>query len=165
MPKTPMPYVPAAAARSGANDFAGAVAARAAQQAARKEADALANIGTNQAIKKGNLPKNTNSNSVGQTQKPVQQVNNPTKPRPTTRHELRKELEAQGFRRTGSNTAQYETWKGPNGVKIDIRPNGEVIRTQRVWRTDGVQGKYPQRQDYYGNPLPNNNHNSGYFVE
>lgn len=85
--------------------------------------------------------------------------------RPTTRDELRQALQEQGFRRTGSDTAQYETWKGPDGVKIDIRPNGEVIRTQRVPRTDGVQGKYPQRQDYEGNPLPNNNHHSGYFVK
>lgn len=96
--------------------------------------------------------------------------NKPVKPpvepiRPTTRDELRQALQEQGFRRTGSDTAQYETWKGPDGVKIDIRPNGEVIRTQRVPRTDGVQGKYPQRQDYEGNPLPNNNHNSGYFVK
>ncbi|HEZ2338011.1 TPA: polymorphic toxin MafB class 3 [Neisseria meningitidis] len=84
--------------------------------------------------------------------------------RPTTRDELRQALQEQGFRRTGSDAAQYETWKGPDGVKIDIRPNGEVIRTQRVPRTDGVQGKYPQRQDYEGNPLPNNHH-SGYFVK
>ncbi|WP_412033398.1 hypothetical protein [Neisseria gonorrhoeae] len=59
--------------------------------------------------------------------------------RPTTRDELRQALQEQGFRRTGSDAAQYETWKGPDGVKIDIRPNGEVIRTQRVPRTDGVQ--------------------------
>ncbi|ENV5708887.1 polymorphic toxin MafB class 3, partial [Neisseria gonorrhoeae] len=85
--------------------------------------------------------------------------------RPTTRDELRQALQEQGFRRTGSDAAQYETWKGPDGVKIDIRPNGEVIRTQRVPRTDGVQGKYPQRQDYEGNPLPNNHHHSGYFVK
>ncbi|HEZ0870748.1 TPA: polymorphic toxin MafB class 3, partial [Neisseria meningitidis] len=85
--------------------------------------------------------------------------------RPTTRDELRQALQEQGFRRTGSDAAQYETWKGPDGVKIDIRPNGEVIRTQRVPRTDGVQGKYPQRQDYEGNPLPNNRHHSGYFVK
>ncbi|CWN43398.1 MafB family polymorphic toxin [Neisseria meningitidis] len=85
--------------------------------------------------------------------------------RPTTRNELRQALQEQGFRRTGSDAAQYETWKGPDGVKIDIRPNGEVIRTQRVPRTDGVQGKYPQRQDYEGNPLPNNHHHSGYFVK
>ena len=50
MPKMPMPYVPAAA-RSGADDFAGAVAARAAQQAVKKEADALARMGANQAAK------------------------------------------------------------------------------------------------------------------
>ena len=49
--------------------------------------------------------------------------------RPTTRDELRQALQEQGFRRTGSDAAQYETWKGPDGVKIDIRPNGEVIRT------------------------------------
>ncbi|HGM2171717.1 TPA: septum formation inhibitor Maf, partial [Neisseria gonorrhoeae] len=55
--------------------------------------------------------------------------------RPTTRDELRQALQEQGFRRTGSDAAQYETWKGPDGVKIDIRPNGEVIRTQRVPRT------------------------------
>ncbi|WP_123814622.1 MafB family polymorphic toxin, partial [Neisseria meningitidis] len=85
--------------------------------------------------------------------------------RPTTRDELRQALQEQGFRRTGSDEAQYETWKGPDGVKIDIRPNGEVIRTQRVPRTDGVQGKYPQRQNYEGNPLPNNRHHSGYFIK
>ena len=42
MPKTPMPNVPAAAARSGADDFAGAVAARAAQQTAKKTDDVAA---------------------------------------------------------------------------------------------------------------------------
>ncbi len=41
MPKTPMPYVPVAAARSGADDFAGAVAARAAQQTAKKADDVI----------------------------------------------------------------------------------------------------------------------------
>ena len=41
MPKTPTLYVPATAARSGADDFAGAVAARAAQQAAKKADDVI----------------------------------------------------------------------------------------------------------------------------
>ena len=41
MPKTPMPYVPAPVARSGADDFAGAVAARAAQQTAKKADDVI----------------------------------------------------------------------------------------------------------------------------
>ena len=61
MPKTPMPNVPAAAARSGADDFAGAVAARAAQQAAKKADDVVAaqkakpNVGAN-AIPKKSTP-------------------------------------------------------------------------------------------------------------
>ena len=50
-PVTPVPYVPAAVARSGADDFSGAVAARAAQQAVKKEADALARIGANHAAR------------------------------------------------------------------------------------------------------------------
>ena len=59
MPKTPMPYVPAAVARSGADDFAGAVAARAAQQVAKKADDVVAaaqkansNVGANAFPKK-----------------------------------------------------------------------------------------------------------------
>ena len=60
MPKTPMPYVPAAVARSGADDFAGAVAARAAQQAAKKADDVVAataqkakpNVDLNDLLKK-----------------------------------------------------------------------------------------------------------------
>ena len=60
---TPMPYVPMAVVRSGADDFAGAVAARAAQQAAKKADDVAAaaqkansNVGANALPPKKSTP-------------------------------------------------------------------------------------------------------------
>ncbi len=56
------------------------------------------------------------------------------------------------------------TYKGPNGTTVTVKPTGEVIRVQRVWKADG-SGKFPQRQDYFGNPLPDQSHSTGHFVE
>ncbi len=42
----------------------------------------------------------------------------------------------------------YEEWvKSSDQSKVWIKPSGEVIRLQRVWRKDGLK-KYNERQNY-----------------
>ncbi|WP_370580036.1 RHS repeat domain-containing protein [Snodgrassella alvi] len=89
---------------------------------------------------------------------------NSDKELPKTREELRKILEQQGYTSSGLSKGGYETWKGPNGSKVDIKPSGEVIRTQRVWQKDGLK-KYSERQDWWGNRLENQSHSTGHFVK
>jgi uncharacterized protein (DUF2147 family) len=83
---------------------------------------------------------------------------------PTTRSDLYKDLESKNFVNKGISPNGYETWKGPDGVTITIKPTGEVIRTQKVWKSDG-SGKYSERQDYNGNRLPDQSHSTGHFVK
>ncbi|WP_335340261.1 VENN motif pre-toxin domain-containing protein [Gilliamella sp. WF3-4] len=51
---------------------------------------------------------------------------------PTTKDELHADLKSKGFTSNGQSQGGYETWKGPEGVTVTIKPSGEVIRTQRV---------------------------------
>jgi hypothetical protein len=84
---------------------------------------------------------------------------------PKTRSELYADLKSKGFIPPEKPSAGgYETWKGPNGVKINIKPTGEVIRSQKVWSADKVR-KYGERQDYFGNRLPDQSHSTGHFVK
>jgi hypothetical protein len=83
---------------------------------------------------------------------------------PTTKDELHADLKSKGFTSNGQSQGGYETWKGPEGVTVTIKPSGEVIRTQRVWKADG-SGKYSERQDYFGNRLPDQSHSTGHFVK
>lgn len=98
-------------------------------------------------------------------------VNISTSPKrlPKTRDELRRDLENQGFQRAGSTSSTYETWKKPaqgeqGQITINIKPTGEVIRTQKVWNADRTR-KYGERQDYFGNRLPDQSHSTGHYVE
>lgn len=83
---------------------------------------------------------------------------------PKTRKELYKDLRSKGFISNGQSQGGYEIWKGPDGVTVTIKPTGEVIRTQRVWKSDR-SGKYSERQDYFGNRIPDQSHSTGHFVE
>ncbi|WP_176702074.1 VENN motif pre-toxin domain-containing protein, partial [Gilliamella sp. Bim3-2] len=83
---------------------------------------------------------------------------------PKTREKLYEDLKSKGFTSNGQSQGGYETWKGPDGVTVTIKPTGEVIRTQRVWKSDR-SGKYSERQDYFGNRLPDQSHSTGHFVE
>ena len=83
---------------------------------------------------------------------------------PKTREELYEDLRSKGFISNGQSQGGYETWKGPDGVTVTIKPTGEVIRTQRVWKSDR-SGKYSERQDYFGNRIPDQSHSTGHFVE
>lgn len=87
---------------------------------------------------------------------------------PSTREELRKDLKSKGFEQKGMSES-YEVWKknaeGDEGqITINIKPTGEVIRSQQVWRKDGSR-KYAERQDYFGNRLPDQSHSTGHFVK
>ena len=71
----PMPYVPAAVARSGADDFAGAVAARAAQQTAKKADDVVKyhpdnNFGRNNSRYNSDLQQKISNNNGTPTRSP-----------------------------------------------------------------------------------------------
>jgi RHS repeat-associated protein len=83
---------------------------------------------------------------------------------PKTRDALHIDLRNKGFEYKSTSPNGYVTYKGPDGQTVTIKPSGEVIPTQRVPKADG-SGKFPQRQDYNGNPLPDQSHSTGHFVE
>jgi len=83
---------------------------------------------------------------------------------PSTRQDLHDDLINKGFEYKGTNHGGYATYKGPDGTNVTVKPSGEVIRTQRVWNADKTS-KFPQRQDYNGNALPDQSHLTGHFVE
>lgn len=57
------------------------------------------------------------------------------------------------------------TAQGNQGqITVNIKPTGEVIRTQRVWNSDRTK-KYSERQDYFGNRLLDQSHSTGHFVK
>ncbi len=83
---------------------------------------------------------------------------------PTTRYDLHLDLKEKGFDYKGTSPRGHATYKGPDGRKVVIKPSGEVIPVQRVPKSDGT-GKFPQRQDYFGNPIDGQSHETGHFVE
>lgn len=85
---------------------------------------------------------------------------------PETREDLYKDLTDKGFKpsKGGTSNGGYDVWKGADGTKVTIKPSGEVIRTQNVWNKDKTK-KYPERQDYNGNRLPDQSHSTGHFVK
>jgi len=85
---------------------------------------------------------------------------------PKTREEIDADLTKKGFVKSSDNSSKegYVTYNGPDGRVVTIKPTGEVIPIQRIWKSDG-SGKYPERQDYNGNRLPDQSHSTGHFVE
>ena len=93
--------------------------------------------------------------------------NNSTEPNngwPKTRAELEADLINKGYINKGTSPNDYTTYKGPDGRTVTVKPDGEVIVTQRVWAADGSR-KFPQRQDYNGRPLPDQSHSTGHYVK
>ena len=84
--------------------------------------------------------------------------------KPTTRTDLHDELTDKGFELKGVSPGGNATYKGPDGIVVTVKPSGEVIRTQKVWKSDGSK-KYPERQDFDGTRLPDQSHQTGHFVE
>ena len=83
---------------------------------------------------------------------------------PTSRSALHTDLTGKGYKFNGVSQNGYVTYKGPDGKTVTVKPTGEVIPTQKVWKSDG-SGKFPQRQDYDGSPLLNQSHSTDHFVE
>jgi hypothetical protein len=83
---------------------------------------------------------------------------------PATRRALHEDLMEKGYEFKRVSDGGYTTYTHSNGSKITIKPDGEVIPTQRVWNSEKTQ-KYSERQDYYGNLLPEQMHATEYFVE
>jgi hypothetical protein len=92
--------------------------------------------------------------------------------KPSTRKDLDKNLLERDFKFHSETPRDYNqgkgggivTYKGPDGRVVTIKDTGEVIMTQKKWTADGA-GKYPERQDYFGNRLLDQSHSTGYFVE
>ncbi|MCK4843144.1 MAG: RHS domain-containing protein, partial [Methylococcales bacterium] len=83
---------------------------------------------------------------------------------PLTREDLDADLKNKGFNDPTTSEKGYKTYKHPDGTKVTVKPDGEVIRTQNKWKADG-SGKYPERQDYSGNRLPDQSHTTGDYVK
>ena len=153
MPKTPMPNVPAAVARSGADDFAGAVAARAAQQTAKKADDVVKyhpdnNFGRNNSRYNSDLQQKISNNNGTPTRSP-EPLNNPNVQKiPTGRYPL-----------TGQkpNVTLYHSDNGVVTNYATYDKNGMI--TKRVDMTGKAHGdmETPHVLDYGRNYAPNGN--------
>lgn len=86
-----------------------------------------------------------------------------------SRIRARLEMEKLGFRRLPNTGGGYERWKHPDGSEIQIRPNGEVVRTGPSQpKADGT-GNFKPRIDPTGQEIPfkpggPNTHNTGEIV-
>ena len=54
------------------------------------------------------------------------------KKKPETKEDLYEDLKKQGFSPTSKSPGGYETWTRPDGSKVTIKLNGEVIRSQKI---------------------------------
>ena len=83
---------------------------------------------------------------------------------PKNRVALDLDITSKGYKYKGISENGYVTYLRNDGSKITIKPDGEVIPTKKVWNSDRTK-KYSERQDYYGNRLPDQSHSTGHFVD
>jgi|LSQX01.2.fsa_nt_gb hypothetical protein len=87
---------------------------------------------------------------------------------PKTRLDVHNDLLNKGYTCNGTSQGGYVTY-AKGDLRVDIRPDGEVICTQRVKvnpnDTSWNAKKYSQRQYYDGTPVPNEGHNTYQYVE
>ena len=88
---------------------------------------------------------------------------------PKTRQEIHDDLTSKGYKASPPSEQGYVVYKHPNGSRVNIKPNGEVIPTTRMpvdsANTSWNAPKYNLRTSYDGTPLPYNSHSTGHFVE
>jgi hypothetical protein len=76
-----------------------------------------------------------------------------------SREEAVDELEESGFEHQGETEGGYDKWYHPDGSRIQIRPNGEVVRTGPKTTPEEGGKKYRPRYDQNGNKT--DSHNTG----
>jgi len=69
-----------------------------------------------------------------------------------------------GYRSNGTSEGGYVTYMRDDRMRVDIRPNGEIITTKKEWLPDNSR-KITVRYQWDGTPVPNGGHNTGEFVE
>ncbi|MDR0569985.1 MAG: hypothetical protein LBG71_02005 [Clostridiales Family XIII bacterium] len=83
---------------------------------------------------------------------------------PRNRQELNENLIGRGFYVTGRTQGGYVEYRHPDGTKVWIRSNGEVITLRKAWLPD-MSRKVEERYMWDGSLVPNRGHNTGEFVE
>jgi RHS repeat-associated protein len=83
---------------------------------------------------------------------------------PANRQALNQNLTSRGYINKGQTGGGDVEYGHPNGTKVWVRPNGEVITVRREWLPDGSR-KIDVRYMWDGTPVPNSGHNTGQFVE
>jgi hypothetical protein len=81
-----------------------------------------------------------------------------------TRPEADKALTDAGFKHTGTSAGGYENYQHPDGSRVYIRPNGEVIRTPPPeYAADGSRSNKGARVGPDGEPT--DKHNTGEILK
>jgi hypothetical protein len=83
---------------------------------------------------------------------------------PKSRKSLNNDLVSRGYECKGRTPGGYVEYKHPNGTKVWIRPDGEVITIKREWFPNGSK-KIDVRYHWDGTPVTDYGHNTGEFVE
>ena len=83
---------------------------------------------------------------------------------PASRQALHQNITSRGYIIKGQTAGGYVEYAHPNGAKVWIRPNGEVITIRREWLPDGSR-KIDVRYMWDGTPVPHGGNNTGQFVE
>ena len=83
---------------------------------------------------------------------------------PKNRVDLHNDLLNKGYRCNGTSEGGYVTYMHDDEMRVDIRPNGEIITTKKEWLPDNSR-KITVRYQWDGTPVSNGGHNTGEFVE
>ncbi len=83
---------------------------------------------------------------------------------PSNRQALHDNLTDRGFISKRQTPGGYVEYAHPDGTKVWIRPDGEVITIKREWLPD-MSRKRDVRYQWDGIPVPDGGHNTGEFVE
>jgi hypothetical protein len=80
-----------------------------------------------------------------------------------TREQARQEFIKEGFEYKGRTPGGYEKWYHPDDSRVQIRPNGEIVRTGPRRQSEGGGPAYRPRIGPDGKSTPS--HNTGERVE
>jgi len=84
---------------------------------------------------------------------------------PTSRAALNSDLMSKGFRFISTGKGGNTRYKHPDGREVTIKPTGEVIPVRKVLSAKGNGSKFPQRENYDFQKIPDGSHSTNHFVE